>query len=94
MDAISSLGAGLSAAQMRVNGAAQQLASGDTPSAIVPNAADPSAPGSPTAHFGVDPAEQLTTLMMAADAHHVTATAMRVALSAYQDSVGMLTSGG
>jgi hypothetical protein len=98
MGAISALSQSLAQTQASFNAAAAQIAKeglpSGTPSAIVPNPADPSAPGSPTAHFGVDPAEQLTTMMIAADSHHVTATAMKVALSTYQDSVDMLNDTG
>ena len=88
MDAINSLLAGMQSSEAMMNGAAQQIASMDLPSAIVPQ---PTNPANPQVSTNVDPAQQLTTMMVAADAHHLTATAMRVALSMYQDSVNMLS---
>jgi hypothetical protein len=85
MDAISSLRAGMMQAQAQVNGAAQQLAGAGLPSPIVPQAV-PGPTGSAAPSNYVDVARQLTTLMVGADAHHITTAAMRVALSTYQDA--------
>ena len=90
MDAINSLLAGMQSSEATFNGAAQKIASMDLPSAIVPDPTNPSRP-QPQISTDVDPAEQLTTLMVAADTHHLTAAAMRAAFSMYQDSVNVLS---
>jgi hypothetical protein len=89
MDAIGSLLAGTQRAEVAFNGAAQQIAHSDLPSAIVPDPTNPSRP-QPVVNNNIDPAQQLTTLMIAADTHHLTTAAMRVAFSMYQDSVNLL----
>jgi hypothetical protein len=90
MDAINSLLAGMQSSQAMFDGAAQQVAAMDLPSAIVPDPTNPAHP-QPQISTNVDPAQQLTTMMVAADSHHLTAAAMRVALGMYQDSVNMLS---
>ena len=86
MDAINPLRAGMQSAEATFDGAAQQVAAMDLPSAIVPDPTNPSHP-QPQVSTDVDPAEQLTTLMIAADTHHLTAAAMRAAFSMYRDSL-------
>jgi hypothetical protein len=88
MDAINSLLAGMQSSEATFNGAAQQIASMDLPSAIVPDPTNPSHP-QPQISTNVDPAQQLTTMMVAADSHHLSAAAMKVALSMYQDAINM-----
>ena len=87
MDAISSLAGSLQRAQAMFDDSAVRLASADLPTAAAPDITSPSAPD-PTNN--VDVAQQLTTMMVAADAHHLSAAAMRVALSMYQDSVQLV----
>ena len=87
MDAISSLAGSLQRAQVMFDNSAARLASADLPTAVVPDATSPAAPDPSN---NVDVAEQLTTMMVAADAHHLSAAAMRVALSMYEDSVQLV----
>jgi len=89
MDAIDSLGAGARRAQGVVDRAAQQLAAADLPTARNPDPTNPAAPVPPRTH-DVDVAEQLVTMAVAADAHHVTTAALRSALSIYHDSLELL----
>jgi hypothetical protein len=88
MDAINSLLAGTQRAEALFNGAAQQIAQSDLPSAIVADPTNPSHP-QPLANNDIDPAQQLTTMMVAADSHHLTTAAMRVALRMYQDAANL-----
>ena len=92
MDAISSLAGSLQRAQAMFDNSAARLASSDLPTAIVPDATSPATPNASDsgASGNVDVAGQLTTMMVAADAHHLSAAAMRVALSVYQDSVQLV----
>ena len=87
MDAISSLAGSLQRAQTMFDDSAARLASADLPTAIVPDA---TSPATPDPSNNVDVAEQLTTMMIAADAHHLSAAAMRVALSMYENSVQLV----
>ncbi len=86
MDAINSLVGGLQRSQATFDGAAQQLAGADLPTAANPDPTNPAAPA-PSAANNVDVAEQLTTMMVAADSHHLTTVALRAALSMYRDSL-------
>ena len=90
MDAIGALVSGLDAQQAVVNGAAEQLAAADLPTTANPDPTNPAYPDVAAAGGGVDVAQQLTTLMVAADAHHLTTAALRAALSVYQDAVDIL----
>jgi hypothetical protein len=85
MDAINALVSGLDAQQAVVNGAAQQIAAADLPTVANPDPTNPAHPDVRAAGGNVDVADQLTTLMVAADAHHLTTAALRAALSTYQD---------
>jgi hypothetical protein len=89
MDAISSLVGGLNQAQATVNGAAQQIAADGLPTTASPDPTNPVNPD-PAAATGVDVAQQLTTMMVAADTHHLTTVALRAALSMYQDTLDIL----
>lgn len=82
MDAISALVVGMQRSQATVNNAASQIASADLPTASSPG---PSAASNPGPSTNVDVADQLTTMMVAADSHHLSATAIKVAMSTYQD---------
>ena len=86
MDAISALAGGMLRAQASVDAAAQQIAAADLPKQ---NAPDVTAPGSAPASMDIDVAQQLTTMMVAADAHHLTAAAMQAALTTYRDSLSL-----
>ncbi len=89
MDAINSLGAGMHRSQVAFDGAAQQLAGADLPTAANP---DPTNPVSPRpAAQNVDVADQLVTMTVAADMHHITAAALRSAFSMYQDSLDLVS---
>jgi len=85
MDAISALVSGLDAQQAVVNGAAQQIAAADLPTTANADPTNPAHPDVSAAGGGVDVAQQLTTMMVAADAHHLTTVALHAALSVYQD---------
>jgi len=87
MDAVNALGASLQRAQVMFDNSATRLASADLPTAVGPDATSPAAPDPSN---NIDVSEQLTTMMVAADAHHLSAAAMRVALSMYQDSVQLV----
>ena len=89
MDAINALVGGAQRAQATVDAAAEQLAAADLPTTPVPDATSPAAP-EPDAF--VDVAQQLTTMMVAADMHHATTAALRAAMSMYSASVDMLAS--
>ena len=89
VDAINALVGGAQRAQATVDAAAQQLAAADLPTAPVPDATSPAAPDPST---NVDVAQQLTTMMVAADMHHATTAALRAAMSMYSASVDMLAS--
>lgn len=89
MDAIDSLLAGQARAQAGVDGAAAQLAAADLPTAPVP---DPTAPAAPNPKAFVDVADQLTTMRVAVDMHHITTAALRSAMSTYAASIEMLAS--
>ena len=89
MDAISALVSGLDAQQAVVNGAAQQIAAADLPTSANPDPTNPAHPDVRAAGGGVDVADQLTTLMVAADAHHLTTAALRAALEVYQDATNI-----
>jgi len=86
VDAIGSLVAGTERAQATVDAAAQQIAQADLPTAAAPDVVNPD----PSRN--VDVADQLTTMIVAADMHHITTAALRSALSMYSDSVDMLSS--
>jgi hypothetical protein len=94
MDAINSLVSGARSAQATVDAAAQQIAVADLPTGKNPDPTNPFAPapavGNPTANNDVDVAGQLTTMMVAADMHHVTTAALRSAFSLYRDSLALL----
>jgi hypothetical protein len=92
VDAISSLVAGTQRAEATFDAAAAKLAGDGLPTAANP---DPTAPTTTAAaavgSTDVDPAEQLTTMMIAADVHHATTAALRAALALYSTSVDMLS---
>jgi hypothetical protein len=89
MDAIDNLVAGTRRAEAVVDGAAQRLAAPDLPTARNPDPTNSVAPVPPRTN-DVDVAGQLVTMTLAADVHHVTAAALRSALSIYQDSLELL----
>jgi hypothetical protein len=89
-DAIDALGQSLAQTQASFDAAATKLAESDLPSAIVPDPTNLGSPKPGAVDFGVDPAQQLITMIVAADTHHVNAAAMRIALSTYQDSVDLV----
>jgi hypothetical protein len=86
VDAISSLVAGTQRAQATLDAAAQQIAQADLPTSAAP--ADVMNPQPST---NVDVADQLTTMMVAADMHQITTAALRSALAMYATSVDMLS---
>jgi hypothetical protein len=88
MDAINSLVAGMHRSQVAFDGAAQHLAGADLPTASNPDPTNPFSPAPPV--HGVDVADQLVTMTVAADMHHVTAAALRSAFSMYQDSLDLI----
>jgi len=83
VDAINALVVGTQDAQFLFDRAASKIAATDLPESQPP---PPNAPLSAVPNFGIDPAELLTTMMVAADTHHITTAALRVALDVYQDS--------
>ena len=85
VDAINSLVGATQRAQATFDGAAQQIAGADLPTAATPDLV------SPDPSRNVDVADQLVTMMVAADMHHITTAALRSALSMYSDSVDMLS---
>jgi flagellar basal body rod protein FlgC len=87
VDAVSSLLAGRERAQATFDVAAERLARADLPTVANP---DPTAPDAPDPSTNVDPAEQLVTMIVAADMHHATTAALRSALSMYRTYVEML----
>ena len=89
MDAINSLVGGAQRAQATVDAAAQQIAAADLPTAENPDPTNPAHPIPPGSH-DVDVADQLTTMMVAADMHHVTTAALRAAFATYRDSLALL----
>lgn len=89
MDAINSLVAGQRREQAIVDAAAQQLARADLPTKAEPDIAEPAAPY-PGGTGDVDVADQLVTMTVAADMHHVTTAALRAAMSLYQDSLDLI----
>jgi flagellar basal body rod protein FlgC len=88
MDAINSLVAGMHRSQVTFDGAAQQLDAADLPTSSNPDPTNPIAPQHPAQN--VDVADQLVTMMVAADMHHVTAAALRSAFSMYQESLDLV----
>ena len=86
MDAISSLVAGTQRAQATVDAAAQQIAQADLPTSV------PTDVMNPQPSRNVDVADQLTTMMVAADMHQITTAALRSALALYSTSVDMIAS--
>jgi hypothetical protein len=91
VDAINSLVSGTQRAQATFDAAAVKLAGDGLPTtaAQAPIATAAAA----VAATSVDPAEQLTTMMVAADVHHATTAALRAALALYSTSVDMLAPG-
>jgi hypothetical protein len=104
MDAISSLVTGARNAQATFDAAAQQIAVADLPTGKNPDPTNPFAPApsannpaannpaanNPAANNNVDVAGQLTTMMVAADMHHITTAALRAAFSTYRESISLL----
>jgi hypothetical protein len=86
VDAISSLVAGTQRAQATVDAAAQQIAQADLPTSV------PTDVMNPQPSRNVDVADQLTTMMVAADMHQITTAALRSALALYSTSVDMIAS--
>ena len=80
MDAINSLVAGMQRSQVAFDGAAQQLAGADLPTASNPDPTNPFNPV-PQVHE-IDVADQLVTMTVAADMQHVTIAALRCPRSA------------
>ena len=89
MDAINALLGGLNRVQTTFSGAAQQIAADGLPTTANPDPTNPVHPD-PSVATDVDVAQQLTTMMVAADAHHLTTVALRAALSMYRDSLDLL----
>jgi len=86
VDGISSLVAGTQRAQATVDAAAQQIAQADLPTSV------PTDVMNPQPSRNVDVADQLTTMMVAADMHQITTAALRSALALYSTSVDMIAS--
>jgi hypothetical protein len=91
VDAINSLVASTKRAQVMFDAAAERIAAADLPTAPVPDATKPVAPDPNT---DVDVAEQMITMMVAADAHHASTAALRGALEMYQASLSVTTPAG
>jgi hypothetical protein len=90
MDAINSLVSASRNAQATFDAAAEQIAAADLPTvATGPDPTNPGAPNPPRT-AGVDIADQLVTMTVAADMHHVTTAALRSAFSLYQDSLELI----
>ncbi len=92
MDAIQSLLAGTQRAEVAFDGAAQQIAGADLPTAANASPGSPArpvVPGSVGSH-DVDIADQMVTMNIAADMHHVTTAALRSAFSMYRDSLDLI----
>ncbi len=87
-DAIGALRAGLQRAQATVDAAAARIAADGTTTA--PSVPDPIASVPAAVLTGVDVAQQLTTLVAAADLHAVTTAAWRAAMATYRSSLEML----
>ena len=87
MDAINALFAGTARAQATFYVAAQKLAAADLPTASTP---DVTAPVAPDPSTNVDVAEQMTTMMIAADAQQATTAALKSALDLYKQSIDLL----
>jgi hypothetical protein len=82
MDGVSALVIGMQRSEATLDYAARRTASDDLPTAT---SSAPGVTNNPSATTDVDVADQLTTMMVAADSHHLSATAIKVALSTYQD---------
>ena len=89
MDAINSLAGGVRSAQATFDAAAQQIAAADLPTTRSPDPTNPVHPD-PAAATGVDIADQLVTMTVAVDMHHVTTAALRSAFSLYRDSIDLI----
>ena len=85
VDAINSLVASTQRAQVLFDAAADRIASADLPTANAPEPTNPVAAQPPSTD--VDVAEQMITMMVAADAHHASTAALRGALELYQASL-------
>jgi len=90
MDAINSLVAGMHRSQVAFDGAAQQLAAADLPTAANPHPTNAFHPVPPV--HDTDLADQMVTMTLSADMHHITAAALRSAFSLYQDSLDLVSS--
>ncbi len=88
MDAINSLVGGMRAMQSTFDAAAQSIATADLPTSSAPDPTDPFSPKPPT--MPADLAGRFVTLTTAADMHHVTAAALRSAVSMYRDSLDLV----
>jgi hypothetical protein len=86
MDAINGLVTATRRAETVVDGAARQLAAAGLPTAPEPPPTRAQSPGPPRTN-DVDVADQLVTMTLAADVHHVTTAALRAAFSLYRDSL-------
>ena len=89
MDAINSLVTGQRRAQAVVDAAASQLARAELPTEAAKDPAQAAVPEPGTAG-DVDVADQLVTMTVAADLHHVTTAALRSAMSLYRDSLDLI----
>jgi len=81
MDSIDSLQASARRAHATMDAAAARIAESGLP--MAPPAADPAVPVAPGDN-GVDVAEQITTLMVASQAHRASMAAMRSVLDTYR----------
>ena len=91
MDAINSLTAGQRRAQAVVDAAAQQIARADLPTENDRDVTKPVAPQAGASGPGdVDVADQLVTMTVAADMHHITTAALSSAMSLYEDSLDLI----
>ena len=88
MDAIRSLISGAANARATFDAAAQPIAAADLPTGKNPDPTNPAAPSPPNAD--VDVADQLVTMTVAADMHHITSAALRSAFSLYRDSIDLI----
>jgi hypothetical protein len=89
MDAINSLIGATQRAQATFDAAAQQIARSDLPTATKPDSLGAVA-SNPARGADVDIADQLVTMTVAADMHHVTTAALRSAFNLYQDSLELI----
>ncbi len=87
VDAISALTSAAQRVQATFDNAAQQLAAADLPTEAQP---DVTAPVAPDPSTNVDVAEQMTTMMVAGDAHQATTAALKAALELYKSSIDLL----